>query len=161
MKGLDAQLTRVARAEHDDAFRLAALELALNRDQGRPGEEGFLDRYSDAWLRAFDRYPAWIASSLDGNPLGALTMVVVPGLPRPGRITRAWGHVTNLYVRPEARRMGLGTRLLEEALAWARGNELRWVQLTATAPGTPLYRRAGFTASGESLLRWEPPSPTR
>ena len=83
MKAGQAQLTQVARAEPADAFALAALELQLNREQGRPGESGFLDRYADAWLAERDRRPAWVATSLDGSPLGAIVLFVVDGLPRP------------------------------------------------------------------------------
>lgn len=153
MKGLRSQLTRVARAEADDAFALAALELALNRELGRAGEEGFLDRYTDAWLRERKRYPSWIASSLDGNPLGALTITVIQGLPRPGRIPRPWGHMTNFYVRPEARRMGLGGRLLDEALAWADARSLLWIQLMTSDDGRSLFERAGFRPTGDDLWR--------
>lgn len=161
MKGLRSQLTRVARAEGDDAFALAALELALNREQGRPAEEGFLDRHTDAWLRERNRYPSWIASSLDGNPLGALTITLVPSLPRPGRIPRPWGHLSNIYVRPEARRMGLGSRLLDEALAWADARSLMWVTLLPTQSAHFLFHRAGFGPSGDDLLRRISPAVAR
>ncbi|WP_168581411.1 GNAT family N-acetyltransferase [Gephyromycinifex aptenodytis] len=161
MKGLRAQLTRVARAEADDAFALAALELALNREQGRPPEEGFLDRYTDAWLRDRDRYPSWIASSLDGNPLGALTITLGQSLPRPGRIPRPWGHMTNFYVRPEARRMGLGTRLLDEAVEWADSRSLLWITLLPSQSAQSLLQRVGFAPCGEDLLRRTAPAGKR
>lgn len=161
MKGLRSQLTRVARAEGDDAFALAALEVALNREQGRPAEEGFLDRHTDAWLREPNRYPSWIASALDGNPLGALTITLVPPLPRPGRIPRSWGHLSNLYVRPEARRMGLGSRLLDEALTWADAHSVMWLTLMPSQSAQYLFRRAGFGPTGEDLLRRVSPAVTR
>lgn len=158
MKGLRSQLTRVAPAEGDDAFALAALELALNREQGRPAEEGFLDRYTDAWLRERDRYPSWIATTLDGNPLGALTITLVHSLPRPGRIPRPWGHMTNFYVRPEARRMGLGSRLLDEAIAWSDARSLLWITLPPSESAHWLFQRAGFGPSGENFLRRTSPA---
>ncbi len=139
MKAGQAQLTQVARAEPSDAFALAALELQLNREQGR-----VLDRYADAWLAERDRRPAWLATSLDGSPLGAITLFVVDGLPRPGRLSRPWVHITNLYVTPAARRFGVGDRLLRSGLDWCRDNRALWVQLSASPPGSGLYRRAGF-----------------
>lgn len=153
LKGLSFQLTRVARAEADDAFRLAALEIAYNRELGRRPEEGFLDRFTDAWLRERDRYPSWIASTVDGNPLGVCTIALMRALPRPGRIPRSWGHMTNLYVRPEARGLGLATRLVEEALHWSDSAELLWVQLMTSDDAQPLLRRHGFTDCGDRLLR--------
>ena len=157
MKGLSGQLTRVARAESDDAFRLAALEIAYNRELGRPPEEGFLERYTDAWLADRDRYPSWIASTVDGNPLGACTIALVRSLPRPGRIPRPWGHMTNLYVRPEACGLGLASRLLEEALAWSDASELLWVQLLTSDVARDMLRRRGFEPCGPHLWRRDHP----
>lgn len=156
LKGLEAQLTRVARAEPDDAFRLAALEIAYNRELGRAAEEGFLDRYTDAWLRARERYPSWIASTVDGNPLGSCTIALMQPLPRPGRVPRGWGHMTNLYVRPEARGLGLATRLLDEALHWCDAQHLIWVQLLLSDEARPMVERRGFVPGAGGLWRREP-----
>lgn len=157
MSARQGQFTQVTRADSGDAFALAALELQLNREQGRRGESGFLDRYADAWLAERDRRPAWLASSLDGSPLGAVMLFVVDGLPRPGRLSRPWVHVTNLYVTPKARRAGLGDRLLRAGLDWCRDNRALWVQLAPTSAGSGLTRRAGFTAAEGRLLRLDLP----
>ncbi|MDO5628308.1 MAG: GNAT family N-acetyltransferase [Mobilicoccus sp.] len=157
VKGLPGQLTRVARAEPEDAFRLAALEIAYNRELGRAAEDGFLDRFTDVWLRERDRYPSWIASTIDGNPLGACTVALMRSLPRPGRIPRSWGHMTNLYVRPEARGLHLGTRLLEEALHWCDSQNLLWVQLMTSEQARSMFTRRGFVEGGGELYRREGP----
>ena len=157
MKGLNGQLTRVARAEPDDAFRLAALEIAYNRELGRRTEEGFLERFTDAWLADRDRYPSWIASTLDGNPLVSCTIGLMRSLPRPGRIPRSWGHLTNLYVRPQARGLGLAVRLVEEALAWADKSELLWVQALAPEDARDMAERRGFVPCGDRLWRRDHP----
>jgi len=156
MAGIEVQLTRVARAEPDDAFRLAALELARNREAGGSGEQGFLERFADAWLAERDRYPSWLASRLDGNPVGALTLTLVPGLPRPGRVVRPWGSVSTLYVRAEARRQGVGSRLVEEAVAWARAHDVPRLVATPVPGAAACYRRAGFTAADAETVRWAP-----
>lgn len=148
-----AQLTQVARAEPFDAFALAALELQFNREQGRAGEAGFLDRYADAWLAERDRRPAWLATSLDGSPVGALMLYVVGGLPKPGRLTRPWAHVTNLYVTRAARRAGVGDQLLRAGLDWCHDNRALWVQSPGTTLAAGLYRRAGFVPAEARLLR--------
>ena len=80
MKTAQPQLTQIVRAELDNAFSLAALQLQANREQGRSGEQGYLDRFADAWLRTQERRPAWLALSLDGRPLGCVILYVVEGL---------------------------------------------------------------------------------
>jgi GNAT superfamily N-acetyltransferase len=52
-----------------------------------------------------------------------------------------------MLVDPAARRSGIGTRLMEEALAALAGE--RCVRLDATPAGEPLYRRFGFEAEYE------------
>ncbi|MEP7159559.1 MAG: GNAT family N-acetyltransferase [Dermatophilaceae bacterium] len=162
MRADQGQLWQVMRAQTADAFALAALELQLSREQGGAGETGFLDRYADAWLADSDRRPAWIAKSFDGSPRGGVTLFVVDGLPRPGRLSRPWVHVTNLYVTPGARRMGAGEELLRSALAWCRDNRAMWVQLrVGSGGGSSLYRRAGFTSADARLVRLDLPGPGR
>ncbi|GAB77512.1 Acetyltransferase (GNAT) family protein [Austwickia chelonae] len=132
---------------------LAALELQSNREQGREGEPGFLDRFADAWLAERHRRPAWVSKDGDGRPLGAITLYVVDDLPRPGRVSRPWMHVSSLYVAQWARRTGVGERLLSAGVEWCRQNGAAWVQLSTDPARTSLFRRAGFAAADPDLFR--------
>jgi GNAT superfamily N-acetyltransferase len=56
-------------------------------------------------------------------------------------------HVTDVYVRPDARGSGLGTRLMAEVAARARELGARWVSLdvlTSNRPARVFYERLGF-----------------
>ncbi|HET7293993.1 MAG TPA: ribosomal protein S18-alanine N-acetyltransferase [Vicinamibacteria bacterium] len=58
-------------------------------------------------------------------------------------------HVHNLVVRPESRRLGLGRRLLDDALAWAAEAGVRQAFLEVRQSNwgaLALYRAAGFDA---------------
>src|SRR5690606_22785714 len=60
-------------------------------------------------------------------------------------------HLWGLYVRPSHRGRGIGTRLLEAAIAHARTLSVGWVHLSVTsaAPGAlRMYERAGFERWG-------------
>ncbi|WP_116113479.1 GNAT family N-acetyltransferase [Austwickia chelonae] len=156
MKADQAHSTHVAqvrRAEPSDAFVLAALELQSNREQGREGESGFLERFADAWLAERNRRPAWVAMTGGGQPLGAMTLYVVDDLPRPGRLSRPWMHISSLYVAQRARRTGVGERLLSTGVAWCRQNGAAWIQLSSDPTRTSLFRRAGFTTADPDLFR--------
>ncbi len=108
MKTTQPQLTQIVRAAADHAFALAALQLQANREQGRPGEHGYLDRFADAWLATTQHRPAWLAISLDGRPVGCLILHVIDGLPRPGRAPRPRVLISDTYVVADARGTGLG-----------------------------------------------------
>ena len=60
-------------------------------------------------------------------------------------------HVFSMWVAPEARRQGLGRRLLEEIEAWIRSSGGSVVRLSVTnqaAPARRLYEDAGYVADG-------------
>lgn len=54
--------------------------------------------------------------ALDDSLAGLLVLRTVPSLSDP----EGWAEITELYVRPEARRQGVGTALVEAAMAYAR-----------------------------------------
>jgi ribosomal protein S18 acetylase RimI-like enzyme len=77
--------------------------------------------------------------------------------------TEAGAVVWGMWVAPEARRAGLGRRLLEAALDWARSEGGRWARLSVTetnVEAAELYRGAGFTATGKSKPLASDPSLT-
>lgn len=61
------------------------------------------------------------------------------------------GHLRGMYVVPEARRRGLGRRILAELLAWARAAGLKQVRLEVVSDQVParrLYEESGFRLIG-------------
>ena len=96
-----------------------------------------------------------VARDEDGKAAGFLSMCEGYALYAGGAI----GTITELYVRPEYRSMGLGSRLLDTAklvAATRRG----WVRLEVTTPPLPqfdrtlaFYEREGFTVTGGRKLK--------
>jgi GNAT superfamily N-acetyltransferase len=70
------------------------------------------------------------------------------------------GGVWGTWVAPEARGHGLGDRLVEAVVDWARDRGMSRVGLSVTEralPAAALYRRLGFVATGvENPLRSDP-----
>jgi GNAT superfamily N-acetyltransferase len=64
----------------------------------------------------------------------------------------AW--VGMLLVRPDFRRKGIGRRLMEHAVEYARGVGIRCIRLDATPAGLPLYQKIGF-ATEWTMTRWQ------
>jgi GNAT superfamily N-acetyltransferase len=104
--------------------------------------------------KAFDRYlgldghALWLAES--GGRVVGYAQVGPCGLPHP-EVTPACGEVKRLYVRQTIQGSGLGTRLLQAALAWleAPGRRL-WIGVWSQNFGAQrLYGRHGFERVGE------------
>ena len=98
-----------------------------------PGEPG--------WRRA------WIAVDRDGVIAGHIDLRAHPEADAPHRAVLGMG-VHHAY-----RRHGLGVRLIDTALDWARATPpFEWVDLDVLAANEParrLYRRTGFQVLGE------------
>lgn len=96
-----------------------------------------LQRLADALNRVAVARLTFLAEDRDGAPLGVVLAVAERGLLG----------IYDLAVRPEARRQGIGARLVARCLAEgaARGCRLAWLQVTAeNGPARALYRGMGF-----------------
>ena len=65
------------------------------------------------------------------------------------------GHVGAMWVRPTFRHRGIAGALLETSVAFARKHGAETIELwipAANQTAQRLYRRAGFSASGESMM---------
>lgn len=100
-----------------------------------------------------------MAPTADGVPLamrerfadgGAIAgHVDLRGRPEPASSHRP---LLGMGVRHDLRRAGLGTRLVQEALAWARASGFAWVDLEVLSQNhkaRALYVRTGFVETGE------------
>lgn len=96
-----------------------------------------LQRLADALGRVAVARLTFLAEDEEGVPLGVVLAVAERGMLG----------IYDLAVRPDARRRGLGQRLVARCLAEgaARGCRLFWLQVTAeNAAARALYRRMGF-----------------
>ncbi|MDP2480917.1 MAG: GNAT family N-acetyltransferase [Candidatus Palauibacterales bacterium] len=72
-------------------------------------------------------------------------------IPNPVGEVEAHAYLTNMYVEPGLRGAGVGSRLLEAALAWCREQRFGSVVLWPTERSRTLYGRAGFRDTGDVL----------
>jgi len=87
---------------------------------------------------------AWVAE-YDGRIIatGGMVMWQKPAMyggVESGRL----GYLLNFYTVPEARRKGIGTRLLNELVEEAKAFGLKYLHLHSSKDGIHIYRRAGF-----------------
>jgi GNAT superfamily N-acetyltransferase len=103
----------------------------------------FLRRVADEWEGGVNRFlrpgEALIAAEIDDRLVGVCGLSVDPYLDDP-RV----GRVRNVYVLSEHRRHGLGRRLVEEAIALARGHFDRLRLRGEEAGPARLYESLGF-----------------
>ncbi|UCG36902.1 MAG: GNAT family N-acetyltransferase [Candidatus Bathyarchaeota archaeon] len=88
-------------------------------------------------------FVGWVAD-YEGKIIGTSGMVVWQIPARYGVENGRLGYLLNFYTIPEARRKGIGTRLLIELIREAESIELKTLHLHATEDGINIYRKAGF-----------------
>ena len=142
---------RVRPAEFADLDRVAALWSLITRhhegfDPAFRMREGAAGELAE-WLRAIarDSDSQIFVYEEDGDLPGMLIVRIDHAPPIMAETERA--EVTDLGVRANARRQGIATALLEQALAWVRASGVERVDVQvahANAEGQAFWRSKGF-----------------
>jgi GNAT superfamily N-acetyltransferase len=140
-----------------DASDLARMRHALYSEQGLEREP--LDEYVDRFAAfvndalASDAWRIWVAE-LQAGIVGTIWLQLVERVPRPGedRGELPIGYLTNVFVEPELRDGGLGSRMLEEIITWARARGVEEIIVWPSERSYPFYERAGFSRTPDPLV---------
>ncbi|HWJ15549.1 MAG TPA: GNAT family N-acetyltransferase [Gemmatimonadaceae bacterium] len=140
-----------------DAPELARLRFVFrSRHHAAVESENDFVARCEPWMR--DRlerktgWRAWVAVQRDTASLvGTVWLQLVEKLPNPGDEAELHAYITSVYVQPELRNAGLGSRFIQAALAACRDLEVDTVFLWPSDRSRPLYSRHGFTTPGDIL----------
>lgn len=144
---------RSARSSDLEAIIVLLADDALGARRERPAEP-----LTETYRRAFEAIAAdpnneLIVAEDDGAVVAVLQLTFIPGLTRRG----GWrAQIEGVRVASTHRSTGLGSRLVEHAVARARSRRCILVQLTTdkSRPGAiRFYKRLGFTASHEGMKK--------
>ena len=139
-----------------DAAALARLRFAFRADLEPPAETeaAFLARctpWMERRLAPGTGWRCWIAGGAE--PVGTVWLQLLEKLPNPVAEPEWHGYISSLFVRPEARGAGLGSRLLAEALTECDRCGCDAVVLWPTPRSRSLYHRHGFAVQDDLLER--------
>lgn len=144
-------------AEITDIPLLVELRLAQMQSMQRHDRES-LDRLAaatEAYLRFHlpdGSFRAWV-TELEGQIVTCGGLVIRQAPPAYSNLSGREGYLMALYTRPEFRRRGLATALMQTILDHLRGEGLTRATLRASPEGRPLYEKLGFESSSEMKLR--------
>jgi len=146
-------MTGIRAASPVDAAMMAELRWEFRSGKAAPIEarDAFVARCA-AWMSSeLERglWRAWVAER-DGRIVGQIWMQLLSKVPNPAAERERHAYISNVYVTPGARG-GIGTRLVQTAIDWARANDVDRVVLWPTAKSRTMYQRHGFVETDSVL----------
>ena len=129
--GKPEEIDAIARIDADASALFAEVGIVLTLPQNHP----FALAERECWLNAARDSRLYVAEA-QGDPYAALMVLDdVDGEP----------YLEQLSVRPQHMRKGIGSRLLEQAIAQSRSRAALWLTTYNHVPwNRPFYERAGF-----------------
>lgn len=124
-------------------------------DVGPIDDHAFEARFEAFWQQAFatGRWVVTVATD-DGDLVGHVWLQLVPRVPRPAEVEPGpIGYVTNVYVIPERRNAGIGSRLIAAAIDAGRERGAVSLIVWPSERSVPFYRRVGFEPGHDILER--------
>jgi GNAT superfamily N-acetyltransferase len=151
---MDTPVIRIAGP--GDAPALAALRRAWTEENNGPAEDAdFEARFLDWYEREARRRVCWVAEA-GGGMVGMMNMALFERMPQPGRDVATWGYLANAFVLGAHRDRGIGSLLLRALLGYADEHRFVRVVLSPSERSVPFYRRLGFTADNDLMVRHWP-----
>ena len=109
-----------------------------------------------SWLRSrlkTGRVVGWIAETGRGDIVAGGIVWLRPIVSRPGVQHLVQPFVLSMYTEPKWRGRGLASRIIDEAVKWAKKNGYEEIRLHASSMGRGVYIRRGFRRSWEMKLK--------
>lgn len=135
-----------------DLADLVALRLSWKPSPSSEDAHAFTQDLRDWWDSERDRRRVWLARHTEGYAVGMANAVVFTRMPVPGRGSARWIYVSNVFVRPEHRRVGVGRALMEAIVEWARAEGMVRIVLAPSEMSVPFYAALGFRPA-DDLMR--------
>ncbi|MBU9720127.1 MULTISPECIES: GNAT family N-acetyltransferase [Bacillaceae] len=94
----------------------------------------------------------WIAEDETGEISSHIYVELIHKVPRPGRITKPFAYMTNVYTKPESRNAGVGSELLSSINSWIKVNEYEFVIVWPSEDAENYYRKNGYVHCTEPMV---------
>ncbi|WP_409273486.1 GNAT family N-acetyltransferase [Neobacillus sp. SCS-31] len=92
----------------------------------------------------------WIAEE-EGRVLSHSYIELIQKVPRPGRVTRPFAYMTNVYTVPEYRGKGIGSQLITAINEWAKANQYEFIIVWPSEEGVHFYEKNGYSHCKEPM----------
>jgi GNAT superfamily N-acetyltransferase len=157
---------KIRRASLKDVGLLVEHRRSMFEEMISPTEEELRlhdDAYR-AWLRDMMRRKllhAYVIETGDGRPAASGGVWLREMQPSPGHPHAMVPYVLSVYTRPEFRRNGLASMIMEEVMGWGKKRGHYKIVLHASVPGRKVYSKLGWKRTWEMEYRYDEAKPAR
>ncbi|NHJ46716.1 MAG: GNAT family N-acetyltransferase [Asgard group archaeon] len=125
-------------------FRIEFLKDIQEMPSGK-NLENFKDNLRNFFINRMrsDEFIAWLAI-IEKEVIATSGLSFLQRPPHFGNLTGYFAYIMNMYTKPEWRRKGIGSALLEKIFGEIKKKGIKSVVLHATPIGQPLYEKYGF-----------------
>jgi GNAT superfamily N-acetyltransferase len=153
----------IRRATTKDLDLLVQHRHRMFEEMTRPTEEELAvhDASYRSWAREMMRkrlLHAYVVETSGGKPAASGGVWLRDMQPSPGHPHGMVPYVLSVYTRPEFRRKGLASMIVQEATEWARKHGYYKVVLHASKTGRKVYSQLGWKRTWEMELRFDGPA---
>ncbi|MET9628503.1 GNAT family N-acetyltransferase [Lentzea sp. NPDC006480] len=135
----------IRQTDERDTAALAALRRAWSEEQaGHPLDDDLFEEDFAQWYAVEAPRRATFVAELDGKAIGMMNLALFERMPKPGRPASRWAYLGNAFVLAAHRNRGIGTTLLNAAIAHARDQHCARIVMSPSERSVPFYQRAGF-----------------
>ncbi|WP_316570841.1 GNAT family N-acetyltransferase [Neobacillus sp. YIM B06451] len=92
----------------------------------------------------------WVAEE-DGRVISHIYIELIQKVPRPGRVTRPFAYMTNVYTVPEYRGKRIGSKLITAINAWVKENQYEFIIVWPSEEGISFYEKNGYSHCKEPM----------
>ncbi|CAM3726695.1 GNAT family N-acetyltransferase [Mesobacillus thioparans] len=98
------------------------------------------------------RWFVWVAEK-EGEIISHIYIELIEKVPRPGRITKPFAYMTNVYTVPAYRGKGVGSELLSIVNSWVEENKFEFIIVWPSDKSINFYGKNGYTHCQEPMER--------
>ncbi|MEH7121897.1 GNAT family N-acetyltransferase [Bacillus sp. JJ1773] len=92
----------------------------------------------------------WIAEE-EGRIISHIYIELIQKVPRPGRITRPFAFMTNVYTVSDYRNKGISSQLLTTINEWAKNEQYEFIIVWPSDDSINYYRKNGYSHCKEPM----------
>ncbi|MBL7793202.1 MAG: GNAT family N-acetyltransferase [Saprospiraceae bacterium] len=103
-------------------------------------------------LESNDKWLCWVVEN-ESEIIAHVFIYIIDNIPTPEKTINKWGYLTNTFTKKSYRGKGLGSQLMQYAIAEAKSMNIETMIVWPSEKSIEFYKRAGFNNTSDIMER--------